>query len=130
MKRAACVSAAIVVLLIGCTDGTEPTHPAIGAWDQVLAAGQTPRTATCGTHGVVNGAVFIEADRTFLKVDLHTTPGGSTTCGYVGGTWVRRDGRTLELVPDPSFPFGPVEITVQGDELTFQSTGQVYARRP
>lgn len=65
------------------------------------------------------------------KVDVNTTPGGSPVCGFLDGTWARIDASTLELTPDPSgFPgFGTRELTVEGDELTFTATGQIYTRR-
>ena len=130
MLRHALAAAVVAGALSGC-DATEPSHPAIGTWDQVLTAGQAARTATCGTITVVNGALVIEDDRTFLKVDVGTTPGGSATCGYVGGTWARVDGTSLELTADPqAFPgFAPAVVTVQGDQLTFGPTGVAYSRR-
>jgi hypothetical protein len=122
---------AALLSLIACSDGTDPADPAIGMYDQVQVSGQAPRTAACGPFTVVDGLITIEADDTFLKVDVHSTPGGSSTCGYIGGTWVRVNANTLELTPDPAaFPgFGPQEATVEGDQLTFTPTGQVYTRR-
>lgn len=125
------VAAALLLTMIACADGTEPADPAIGTYDLVLATGQPSRTANCGTLEVVDGVIFIDADDSFLKVDVNSTPSGSPVCGFIGGTWVRIDATTLELTPDPSgFPgFGPQEATIEGDELTFTPTGQVYARR-
>jgi hypothetical protein len=131
MKRTHRLVVATLLSILACSDSTEPADPAIGTYDQVQVPGQAPRTATCGPFSVVDGLISIEPDDTFLKVDVQATPGGSSTCGYIGGTWVRIDRTTLELTPDPaSFPgFGPQEATIDGDQLSFTPTGQVYTRR-
>ena len=115
MKLAHHLVVTALLCFVACSEGTDPADPAIGTYDRV--PGQAPRSATCGPFTVVDGLITIEADDTFLKVDVHVTPGGSSTCGYIGGTWVRIDANTLELTPDPAaFPgFGPQEVAVEGD---------------
>ena len=122
--------AALTGALVAC-DATDPSDEAIGTYDRVPPSGQAPRSANCGTFSLVEGMITLEADKTFLKADVLTTPGGSSTCGFIGGAWVRIGATTLELTPDPdAFPgFGPMEVAVEGDQLTFTATGAIYTRR-
>jgi hypothetical protein len=99
----------------------------VGTYDKQNFEG-TGRTMTCFGDFITEGALYVNADQTWTKVDLGTTPGGSVVCGGISGTWVRADGNTLVITPGtPSFP--PTNATLEGDVLTFPEKDWVYRRR-
>lgn len=112
----------------GPVDPNEFPDAAIGTYDK-QSTGQT-RSANCGAEVIVNGALYLLADRTWTKVDIGSSPSGSATCGYTGGTWTRNNTTTLTLTPSIA-GLAPVQATVGGNDLTLEfSTPVAYKRRP
>ena len=130
--RAGLLALTLGAAIAACDSTSEPSGPdaAIGFYDKQSQVAQ-PRSANCGSGLVVDGAIELNANFTWLKTDIGSTPSGSSICGYIGGTWARSNATTIVLTPDPAgFPgFPPAEITVVGDDLTFPQASAVYKRR-
>ena len=127
--RARSLILAIAVTACGSESPVVVTDAAIGIYDK-QSTGAATRSATCGGETIVDGVIHLQADRSFTKLDVLTTPSGSPFCGFLGGTWTRVDATTLELTPAVA-TLGPQQITVVGDDLTFPATnGALYRRHP
>ena len=129
------VSALLAATVAACESGggrpIEPTElpdGAIGTYDK-QPTGQT-RSANCGTEVIVDGALRIQAEHKWTKVDIGSSPSGSATCGFIGGTWTRNNTTTLTLTPSIA-GFTPVQATIAGNDLTLEfPTPVAYKRRP
>jgi hypothetical protein len=135
MRGQLLAAAILAVTVTACSESTPPPpeeetpDAAVGTYDK-QPTGQT-RSANCGTEVIVDGALYLLADHTWTKVDIGSSPSGSATCGFVGGSWVRNNTTTLTLTPSIA-GFTPVNATVVGNDLTleFSSTPVAYKRRP
>ena len=132
MRHRHLIAAILAVSLSACGSGSddpvEIPDVAVGTYDKQVTG--EPISANCGgTIGTVaNGLIYMNADHTWTKIDVTTTPGGSPVCGFVGGTWVRDNTTAITLIPGlPNL--ASATATFAGDQFTLSSTGAVYKRR-
>lgn len=132
MRPRLLIAAILAVALAACSSGSddplEIPDVAVGTYDKQVTG--EPTSANCGgTIGTVaNGLIYMNADHTWTKIDVTTTPGGSPVCGFVGGTWVRDNTTSVTLIPGlPNLASATATFT--GDQFTLSSTGAVYKRR-